>query len=79
MVLRITDLDVVTLWSAETSSVVVVVVDAVAFVVVVPDVGGLTDKDMGVVTVEGPEGTMLGGDAADVGREEVLLTGKDVG
>ena len=70
MVLRITDLDVVTLWSAETGSVVVVVV---------PCVGGLTDKDMGVVTVEGPEGTMLGGDAADVGREEVLLTGKDVG
>ena len=78
MVLRITDLDVVTLWSAETSSVVVVVVDAVVFVVV-PDVGGLTDKDMGVVPVEGPEGTMLGGDTADVGREEVLLTGKDVG
>ena len=71
MVLRITDLDVVTLWSAEPNSVVVVVV--------VPCVGGLTDKDMGVVTVEGPEGTMLGGDAADVGREEVLLTGKDVG
>ena len=75
----ITDLDVVTLWSAETSSVVVVVVDAVVFVVVVPDVGGLTDKDMGVVPVEGSEGTMLGGDAADVGRAEVLLTGKDVG
>ena len=29
--------------------------------------------------MEGSEGTMLGGDTADVGREEVLLTGKDVG